>query len=393
MMNVNEFEFFVPTRVLFGAGKLSKLHEQNIPGTKALVVIASDPFTRTLGHLDRVVNELSLAGIDSVVFDKVEANPTKEIVEAGAAMARENGCDIIVALGGGSVMDSTKCIAMFTPQPSDDLWDYVGGLTGKNQPLVNPVLPWIAITTTSGTGSEVDTGAIISRLDTNEKILVGAPEHFSTISVVDPELMLTVPRRLTAYQGFDALFHSTEGYLGNGCALMIEPLQLAAIENVATYLPRCIEDGSDLEARTRLAFANTMSGYSMDFTGCIACHTLEHTMSAYAPKLPHGAGLIMIAEAFYEFYISTHIYDERFVRMAKAMGKADADKPEDFLECLLALEKACGVDDLKMSDWGFTEEMLPEMAKNAFDTGNGFTLDAAEITEDIILSIYRRAFK
>lgn len=393
MMNVGEFEFFVPTHVLFGAGQLNHLHEHKLPGTKALVVIASDPFTKTLGHLDRVRNELGLAGIDSVVFDGVEANPTKDIVEAGAFMARENGCDVIVALGGGSVMDSTKCIALFAPQPSDDLWDYAGGITGRNLPLVNPVLPWIAITTTAGTGSEVDSGAIISRLDTNEKILIGAPDHFSAYAVVDPELMLTVPPRLTAYQGFDALFHSTEGYLGNGCCLMSEPLQLAAIENVAAYLARAVGDGSDLEARTHLAFANTMSGYSMDFTGCIACHTLEHTMSAYCPKLPHGAGLIMIAEAFYEFYIGTHIYDERFIRMAQAMGMAGATRPEDFLTCLLALEHACGVDDLKMSDYGFTEEMLPEMARNAMDTGNGFVLDAAEITEEVCLSIYRRAFK
>lgn len=149
------YMFYVPTRVLFGAGQLNNLHKQAMPGKKAMLVISSGNSTRRSGALDRTTEQLRTAGVEVALFDKVGSNPLKATVEEGAAFARSNGCDFVVALGGGSVMDAAKVMAMYAPQPGD-LWDYVPGATGKMQPLVNPVLPWIAITTTAGTGSEVD---------------------------------------------------------------------------------------------------------------------------------------------------------------------------------------------------------------------------------------------
>ena len=243
------YEFYNPTRVLFGAGQLNHLHEQKMPGKKAMVVISNGKSTRASGALDRTMKELSLAGVEVVLFDKVGANPVKEIVEEGGHFAKKEGCDFIVALGGGSVMDAAKVMAMYAQQPGD-LWDYVAGATGKQQPLVNPVLPVIAITTTAGTGSEVDQWGVVTNPATNEKIGCGGmDELFPVIAVVDPELMLTVPSKFTAYQGFDALFHSVEGYLSVVNSPMSEMVQLAAIENIGTYLPRAVKDGSDLEAQ------------------------------------------------------------------------------------------------------------------------------------------------
>ncbi|MGI6229886.1 MAG: iron-containing alcohol dehydrogenase [Tractidigestivibacter sp.] len=390
------YSFNAPTRVIFGPGSLNKLHEQQLPGKKAMIVISSGKSTRANGYLDRTEAELDAAGVEHVVFDGVGSNPTKEAVEAGAKVARENGCDFVVALGGGSVLDAGKVMAMFAPQPGDDLWDYAGGTTGKNKPLVNPSLPWIAITTTAGTGSEVDAAGVISKLETHEKIGVGAADLNAKIAIVDPELMLTVPAKFTAYQGFDALFHSLEGYISKPANLFSDMVQLAAIENISTWLPRAVADGSDLEARAHMAFANTMSGYSMVTSACTSEHSMEHAMSAFHPELPHGAGLTMISLAYFGYWIDRHVCDSRFVDMARAMGKKDAEKPEDFLEALRGLQEVCGVDDLRMSDYGFTgthEEAL-ELARTARSTMGGlFMCDPDTTTDEDIAGIYERSFK
>ena len=133
-----------------------------------------------------------------------------------AAFAKENGCDFIVALGGGAVLDSSVAVAAMATNPGD-LWDYVNGGTGKGQPLVNKPLPQVTVTLTAGTGSEINNWGVISRNDTHEKIgFGGAPELVPVLAVVDPELMKTVPSKYTAYQGFDALFHNTEVMMSNG---------------------------------------------------------------------------------------------------------------------------------------------------------------------------------
>lgn len=388
------FRFWGPTKVLFGAGQLNHLHEQVLPGAKAMVVISNGRSTRANGYLDRTLAELRQAGVEVVVFDKVGANPTKEQAEEGAFFARENNCDFVVALGGGSVLDAAKVMALFAPQPSNDLWDYAGGSTGKALPLVNPELPWVAITTTAGTGSEVDSAGVITKLGTNEKIGVGSPNDFATLAIVDPELMVSVPPTFTAYQGFDALFHSLEGYISKPANPFSEMVQLAAITNVGAYLARAVTDGSDMEARTYLAFANTMSGYSMCTSSCTSEHSMEHAMSAFHPELPHGAGLIMISRAYFQFWIDKHVCDERFVRLARALGKDDASTPQDFITALTELQEACGVGDLKMSDYGIKREDALTLARVARATmGVLFDADPTETTDEEIAGIYEAAWK
>lgn len=388
------YQFFVPTRVLFGAGQLNHLHEQDLPGKKAMVVISNGKSTRESGALDRTLEQLSMAGVETVLFDKVGANPLKSVVEEGGRFARDNGCDFVVALGGGSVMDAAKIMAMYALQPGD-LWDYVAGSTGKMQPLVNPTLPLVAITTTAGTGSEVDQWGVVTNPDTNEKIGCGGQDSlFPVLAVVDPELMVTVPPKFTAYQGFDALFHSTEGYISKAGNLMGDMVQLAAIENIGRYLPRAVKDGGDLEAREHVAFANTMSGYSMVVSSCTSEHAMEHAMSAYHHQLPHGAGLIMISLEYYKHFIDKHCCDERFVRMAQALGKADAREPMDFITALADLQAACGVVGLKMSDYGIQREDCLTLARNARATMGGlFGADPVPMTEEECAAIFEKSYR
>lgn len=388
------YNCYIPTRVLFGAGSLNELHAQKMPGKKAMIVISNGKSTRANGSLARTEEQLRMAGVETVIFDKVGANPLKSTVEEGGRFAKAQGCDFVVALGGGSVMDAAKIMAMYALQPGD-LWDYAEGITGKGQPLVHPTLPVITITTTAGTGSEVDPWGVITNPETNEKIDCGGQDSlFPLVAIVDPELMLSIPPKFTAYQGFDALFHSTEGYISGVNNLMSDMVELAAIENIGAYLERAVKDGSDLEAREHVAFANTMSGYSMDVGVCTSEHAMEHAMSAYHQDLPHGAGLIMISKEYYTYFVEKHVCDDRFIRMAKALGKEDAKDPMDFVDALVELQEACGVADLKMSDYGIQREEFLTLAQNARAiSGGSYSSDRVQMTDEECVAIFEKSYR
>lgn len=386
------YTFHVPTKVLFGAGVLKKLHEEKLPGKKALVVISNGKSTRTNGSLAALEAELDAAGVAHVLFDKIQANPLEPTVQEGVEFGRAQGVDFVVGLGGGSVMDAAKAIAAMIPQQGGRVWDYMATGTSEHRPFNVPLLPFVAITTSAGTGSEVDAGSVITSPVTHEK---GA--FFSqcpALAVVDPALMVTVPPKFTAYQGFDALFHNTEGYIskfGNEMGAMVE---LEAIRLLGKWLPVAVADGANLEARTKVAFANTLGGYSMDVSTCTSEHAIEHALSGEHQDLPHGAGLVMISLAYYKTFIDRGDCPEKFVEMARALGKADATKPEDFLDALAALQKACGVDALAMSDYGIREEEFPGMVKLARSAvGMLFSCDPSELSDDDVLAILRASYR
>ncbi|WP_314724570.1 iron-containing alcohol dehydrogenase [Enterocloster bolteae] len=388
------YQFYVPTRTLFGAGMLNELHNQTMPGKKAMVVITNGKSMKETGTLYRVLNELAHAGVETAVFDKVQANPLRSTVMAGAAFAKNNGCDFVVALGGGSVMDASKAIAAMATNDGD-IWDYQFGGTGGGKTLVSKALPVICITTTAGTGSEADQWGVITNDETNEKIGFGGYDFlFPVFSIVDPELMVSVPARFTAYQGFDALFHSTECYISKAHNLMGDMLALTAIKNIGKYLVRAVKDGSDLEAREGMAFANNLSGQVMTVSCCTSEHSMEHAMSAYHQELPHGAGLIMISKEYYQHFVDSQTCDERFVDMAKALGKEDATQAQDFVDVLVQLQKDCGVDELKMSDFGIQEAELDTLAKNARETMGGlFGADPSELSHEQCVAIYQKSYR
>ena len=392
IMNL-KFDFNNPTRILFGSGALNELGSQRMPGKKALLLMSGGKSARVSGAYGRTLEQLARAGVEAVEFAKVMENPIKEMVMEGAAFAKENGCDFIVALGGGAVLDSAVAVAAMATNPGD-LWDYVNGGTGKGQPLLHPGLPIVAITLTAGTGSEVNCWGVISNLETKEKIGFGYPELTPVLAVVDPELMKTVPAKYTAYQGFDALFHNTEVMMSNGVNILSETIALSAIRNIAMYLPRAVRDGHDLEAREHIAYGSTMAGMTMQLTSTTAQHSMEHSMSAYHHNLPHGAGLIMISKAFAEFFMERHACDAQFVKMARAMGMERADKPQDFITALVALQEACGAADLNMSDYGFTPDEFMTLAKGARSMQGGlFAANPCEMTDEDCASIFEKSYR
>jgi alcohol dehydrogenase len=375
------FTHYIPTRILFGRGQLANLHKQDLPGSMALIVISSGTSARSYGYLARVEEQLDLAGIAHVVFDRILPNPVKTHVMEGAAVAREQGCDFVVGLGGGSSIDSAKAIAIMAANPGD-YWDYVFGGSGKGLAIPNPPLPIVAITTTAGTGTEADPWTVVTKEDSKEKIGFGYDKTFPVLSVVDPELMVTVPPDLTACQGFDALFHSTEGYISNVANPISDLYALKAIELIGKWLPAAVADGSNERARGNVALANTLAGMVESTASCTSEHSLEHALSAFHPALPHGAGLIMLSQAYYTHFARRGACDERMIAMARALGKTDAETSLDFVEALADLQQACGVADLKMSDYGIRKDDLARYAANARATMGGlFGRDPAPLTD------------
>ena len=399
---MNGYTFFAPTKVLFGAGKLSELGAQKLPGTKALIVTTGGNSVKRFGYLQRVEAELDRAGVEHELFDRIEPNPLRETVNAGGWMARTHGCDFVLALGGGSVMDGSKGICAVAANPHTDaegnkcpgdIWDFVNGGTALGLPIPSDPLPLVCVTTTAGTGSEADAGGVISCEENDEKLRLGDPRLFPVLSVVDPELMVSVPARLTAYQGFDALFHNVECYIANTNTPMGDMVCREGIRRAAASLAACVNSGDDLDARAELAFANTLGGYAMVCSGCAGCHGLEHGMSAHHHDLPHGAGLIMIARAYHTWMIDHGAAPERYIDMARLMGNAEASDPHDFVAELTRLMEACHVADLAMSEWGITDEELPAIAHNALTTNDAlFGHDPIALTEPDVVEILKQSY-
>jgi alcohol dehydrogenase len=390
------FNYFIPTRILFGAGSLNKLGTVTLPGKKALIVISAGKSMRQNGYLDRLIGLLEKQNVSCVIFDKILPNPVKTHVMEAADLAKKEGCDFIIGLGGGSSIDSAKSIAVMAKNPGD-YWDYIGSGSGKGKPVTNGALPVVAITTTAGTGTEADPWTVITKEDTHEKIGFGNDHTFPVLSIVDPELMVTVPPDLTAYQGFDALFHSVEGYIATVADPVSDALALKSIELIAKYLPAAVKDGKNMEARTQVALANTLAGMVESLSSCTSEHSMEHALSAYHPKIAHGAGLIMLSEAYHSFFMDK--LPERYADMARAMGEnveglSTQERAGAFVKALVKLQKACGVDTLKMSAFDVTKDEIPALAENAWHAmGSLFKVDPYKLSMDETKTIMRNAYK
>ena len=354
-MNANPiFSLYVPTKILFGCGEIKKLATETLPGRKAMIVISGGTSMRKYGYLDKVIGYLTENDVSAIVYDKILPNPIKAHVMEAATICREQKCDFIIGLGGGSSIDSAKAIAIMACNDGD-YWNYIVGGSGKGRP-VTKALPVVAIPTTAGTGTEADPWTVITNEEKQEKIGFGCPLTFPALSIIDPSLMLTVPRLL--YK----------------------------------YLPVAVNDGRDLKARAKVAWASTLAGLVEATSCCISEHSMEHAMSAYYPELPHGAGLIAISAAYFETFRNDSM--KRYMKMAEAMTQQKSNRPSDFIDALLRMQKECRVDEIKLSDWGIKLEDFPKMVQNARETmGNLFTLDPRPLTDEEVLGIYQKSYK
>ncbi|WP_031479221.1 iron-containing alcohol dehydrogenase [Maridesulfovibrio frigidus] len=392
------FQFFIPTRLIFGPGKLAELGTITcLPkGDKALIVIGESGAMITNGYLDKVQAALGKQNVSTIVFDNISPNPKSDQVDEAAKIARDKKVDFIVALGGGSTIDAAKAIALLTTNVGK-CWDFIQAGSGGGIIAENPAAPLIAIPTTAGTGTEADQWAVISKSGGTEKISLGTDSTFPTISIIDPELMISVPPRTTAYTGIDAFFHAVETFVSTEHQPMSDMLALESVHLITNYLPMAIEDGTNIEARTVMAWASTAAGMCETLSRCISQHSLEHALSAMYPELPHGLGLAKLSLPYFKRLVPGS--PERFEDLAMAMGYDTSSFNENqrasvFLEGLRALLERTGLDQESLKTYGAKEEDVPELVKIATETmGKLFDFTPTEMDQDDLECIMSEAIK
>lgn len=382
------FSFYMPTRLFFGHGSVKKLARVRLPEGRGLIITGGTSTTR-LGYVAKVQDALAEAGHETIVYNKVQPNPTIEGVRECAALCRAENIAFVVGLGGGSSIDTAKAVAIMATNEGD-WWDYIHGGTGGGKRIAKAGLPIVAIPTTAGTGTEADPFTVITNGE--EKIGGGGEKCFPTISIVDPDFMMTVPPHLTAYQGFDAFFHAAEGYIATTASPISEMFSLKAIELIGRSLATAVHEGGNAEARADVALANTLAGFVETLSSCTGEHAIEHALSAFHPALPHGAGLIMISKAYWSRFFESS--GDKLVAIARALGHTDANKPEDFIAALADLQKRCNVSEMRLSGYGVLQSDFGKYADNAIETMGGlFRVDPRPLSREDIIAILAESYK
>ena len=294
-----------PGETFLGDGAARDLgkHAHRLGGSRAFVV--TDPGVREAGLLESTLAALDTAKVESVLFYDVEPNPTDKLVGLGVERFKESGCDLLVAVGGGSSIDTAKAVQLVAAGGGNIL-DYDLGLGNEVRPTPNNMVPLIAVPTTSGTGSEVTVWAVITDTRRNIKISVGDADLIPRIAVVDPEMMVTMPPVLTAATGIDALSHCLEAFVSPHENPLGDVLALYGIRLVAQNLRQAVEEGEDRVARRNMALASMVGGMSLNVKWCGACHSLAHQLSAEA-GISHGVSIALMLPHQIEYSLSGNL--------------------------------------------------------------------------------------
>lgn len=304
------FNYFQPTEIIFGSGKVKEIGRVAAKFGKNCLLVTVPEFDAVAPLYKRVKEYLADAGMNVAHFDGVIPNPTTDVVTAGANMAKAIKADVVIGLGGGSSMDTAKAVAVEASHEGT-AWDY---LFYKKAPT-SKTLPIIAVTTTSGTGSQTTPCAVMTKADEHDKSAIWHPNIFAKVAIVDPELMLTLPANITAMTGFDAFAHNFEALISNGTNPYVEIMVLEAIRLLAEYLPVALKDGTNMEAREALAWADTLGGLTIASAGVTLPHGIGMQISGHCPHVAHGQSL---AVTYPEFTRYTYRYaEEKFAAVGR----------------------------------------------------------------------------
>lgn len=357
---MNNFDYFLPVNLLFGAGRIREAGEITARyGRKAFIVTGRNS-TKKTGLLNKVCGLLEAAGVEPVVFAEVEQNPLTTTVMRGAAAARK-GCDVVIGLGGGSPMDAAKAIA-FMAENEGDVSDYI---YARREGV--KALPVIAIPTTAGTGSEGNAFSVLTDPITFDKKALRSNLIVPAASIIDPELLLTMPVRGIASTGFDAFSHSVEAYIAVRANQITKCYALEAIRLISKYLDTVIADPGSVDAWSNISMAATLGGMAIGASGTGLPHAMEHPVSGLRNAV-HGDGLAAlfpeILRRSWEGQISA------FSQVARAMGAKETD------DVSLAAGLADQVDAMKirlgldstLRDMGVAETDLDWLTENCYKT-------------------------
>ena len=350
---MKSFEFQLPTRIVFGFGASEDAGREAAGlGTRALIV--TDPGVMAAGIADSIVAHLDGEGVDHVLFSEISQNPRDVEVEAGVAIAKEHGCDVLIAVGGGSAIDCAKAIGTLMTN-GGRVQDFEG--LGK---LARPSTPMIAIPTTHGTGSEVTFWYVISDAAQKRKIDAGSPLLAARVALVDPGLTLSLPPALTASTGLDALTHAIEAYTGLPSEPLTDSLALTATSLLGRSLRKAYEDGQNREAKYDVTLASLLAGVAFGNSDVAAVHCISETLGGFY-DIPHG-----VANAIYLPIVVKHnlvAEPEKFRDLARAFGgsRESADDGEQLVHMLEKLNRDLGIPSAR--EVGVRDEDIPRLAE------------------------------
>ena len=376
-------EFTTPRSIVYGEDALEYL--TTIEGKRAF--IATDKILHKLGFVEKVTNYLKEAGIEAEVFDEVEPEPSFETIVKGAELAKKFGPDWFIGLGGGSSMDVAKRIWVLYERPDIE----VRMMPSPMEKLgLRKKARLICIPTTSGTGSEVSWGMIITDTKEKKKMEFASKDVVPDIAIVDPALTLSMPPKLAADTGIDALTHAIEAYITAMRNDFSDGLLIKAIQLVFKYLPRSYRNSADKEAREKVHYAATMAGLGMSNSAACIAHAMGHSFGAIF-HIPHGKAV----GVFHPYTIQYNAKEamERYAEIAKAIGieaKTDAEAVEKLVEAVKKLTKEVDepvtVKEMEIS-WKDYEKNLDNLAKKARESGATFVNPRVPDEED-----YRKLF-
>lgn len=376
---LNEVAYFGP-----GAREVLPQEIKRLGLNKAFV--ATDKDLLKFGVADKVLKVLEGAGIPYVVFSDIKPNPTVSNVNVGVKAFAESGADFILAIGGGSSIDTSKAIGIITNNP--EFADVVS-LEGV-APTKKKSVPIIALPTTAGTAAEVTINYVITDEVNEKKMVCVDPNDIPAIAIVDAELMYTLPKSLTASTGLDALTHAIEGLITKGAWEMSDMFEIKAIEMIARYLETAVNEPNNAEARNGMAVAQYIAGMAFSNVGLGVVHGMAHPLGAIF-DVPHGVANALLLPTIMEFNAPAAL--DKYVDIAKAMnvykeGMSKEEAADAACEAVRQLSVRVGIPQ-HLSEIGIKEEDLPKLAKSAFadvcTPGN-----PREVTEEIILDLYKK---
>ena len=367
--------FQAATRLSFGPGVLAEIGTiAQTAGLRKVLIVTDTGLMRT-GIPGRVAGMLIRAGIDSNVFDAVEANPSIETVEHALDAYRDRGCQGLVAVGGGSPMDVAKAVAVLASNPGK-LLDYVG--IGK---VTHPLPPVIAVPTTTGTGSEVTQFTVITDHAQRRKVVIGSPWVAPSHALLDPELVANLPASLLAATAMDALTHAVESVISTFASPFTDGLALQAIRMIAASLP----EPATLEARASLLYASTMAGMAFSYARTGLVHGMAHPLSAYY-DVPHGlANAILLPHVL---AYNAPACEPALACVAEALGQ-----PPNGAAAVAAIRQLgcnAGIPP-NLSAVGVNEEFIPQMSSDAYQSGNAQLVNPRKPTLEDVNALYRQA--
>ncbi|MFC4767736.1 iron-containing alcohol dehydrogenase family protein [Effusibacillus consociatus] len=380
-----EFSFHLPTLIEFGYGKASRLGERLSQSGRKRVFLVTDKGVESAGLLNRLTESLQSAGIEFDVYSDVEPDPSLETIDRGAQIFQSKPYDSIVAVGGGSPVDTAKGIRVVASNGRS-----IGDYAGVNRIPAAPAIPFIAIPTTSGTGSEVTIFGVYSDWHNNVKVTVTSQHMAPTIALVDPELTVSLPEKMTAASGIDALAHGIETFFSLRSRPASDALAMEAIAAVNANLRRAVHHGSDVEARVGMSHGSLLAGMAFNNGFLGLAHAIGSALSGHC-HVPHGIAIGLLLPHVVEF--NTPTCPEKAAKIAELMG-IKASRTEELAEeagpAVARMVKDIGLPT-RLREVGVPEEKLSDIAKDSFKSGM-MKFNPRTPTESEVLELLKRMF-